>query len=276
MAQLGDVADAERLHREPHDGTVQSTIGDLVTALVRGVGIEEMLTKLTSASVALVSGADFAKISVIEDGHLRSIAATSKLTVLLDGAQQTAGQGPCLDAINAQKPIRCGDLGTDVRWPRFARSATTAGVRSVLCYPLGMPGVSGATLSLFGFQPGAFGASSDASAAMLANHAAMALVTEEHERQFQAALATRDIIGQAKGMIMERFGVGSARAFTMLKTLSQQTNTPVRHLAVRLVDCAGAHGDNARMSIRNTGEIAGDEDRPLQKGNYSRRATRQR
>jgi transcriptional regulator with GAF, ATPase, and Fis domain len=270
MAQLGNVADPERLHREPHDDTVQSTIAELVTALVRGAGIEEMLAKLTSASVALVPGADFAKISLIDDGHLRSIAATSQLTALLDGAQQTAGQGPCLDAINAQQPIRCSDLRTDVRWPRFARSATTAGVRSVLCFPWTCPGASGATLSLFGSQPGAFGASSDATAAMLANQAAMALVTEEHERQFEAALATRDVIGQAKGMLMERFGVDAARAFTMLKTISQRTNTPVRHLAASLVDRARVHDDDARMSIRDTGETTGDEERSRPKGNYPR------
>jgi transcriptional regulator with GAF, ATPase, and Fis domain len=260
----------ERLPCEPHDGPVQSTVAELVTALVRGAGIEEMLTKLTSASVALVPGADFAKISLIDNGHLRSIAATSQLTALLDGAQQTAGQGPCLDAINAQEPIRCSDLRSDVRWPRFARSVTTAGVRSILCLPLDMPGVSGATLSLFGSQPRAFGVSSDAAAAILANHAAMALVTEEHKRQFRAALATRDVIGQAKGMIMERFGVGSARAFTMLKTISQQTNTPVRHLAASLVDRTRPHDDDARTSIRHTGEITGDEDRPRSKRNFPR------
>ena len=259
--QLGYVADPERLDRESDDGTVQSTIAELVSALVRGAGVEEVLRKLTSASVALVPGAEFAKISLIGNGHLRSIAATSRLTGLLDGAQQTAGEGPCLDAIYAQKPIRCSDLRTDVRWPRFARSATTAGVRSVLCFPWDMPGESGATLSLFGSQPGAFGVSSDAAAAMLANHAAIALAIEEHERQFKAALATRDVIGQAKGMIMERFGVDSARAFTMLKTISQQTNTPVRHLAASLVHPARTHDDDGRTTIRHNGETTRDEHR---------------
>lgn len=252
MLQLGAVADPKRLDRESHQGTIQSKIAELVSALVHGAGVEEMLTKLTSASVALVSGAEFAKISLVEDEHLRSLAATSELAALLDGAQQAAGQGPCLDAINAQKPVRCGDLRTDVRWPRFASAATAAGVHSVLSCPLDMPGVTGATLSLFGSQPEAFGMESDATAAMLANHAAIALVTAEHERQFRAALSTRDVIGQAKGMIMERFGVDSASAFAMLKRISQQTNTPVRQLAASLVDHAGTRDDDARKTSATT------------------------
>ena len=268
--QLGYVADPQRLDREYHDGTVQSTLAELVSALVRGAGIEEMLTKLTSASVALVPGAEFAKISLIGNGHLRSIAATSESIALLDGAQQAAGQGPCLDAVHTQKSIRCSDLRTDVRWPQFARAATTAGVYCVLSCPLDMPGGSGATLALFGSQPGAFRRGSATIAAMLADHAAIALFTAEHERQFRAALATRDIIGQAKGMLMERFGVDSARAFAMLKQISQETNTPVRQLAARLVDLARARDDCARIDIWQTGETTGDEDRSRPTRKYLR------
>jgi len=79
----------------------------------------------------------------------------------------------------------------------------------------------GATLSLFGFRAKAFGAESETIGAMLANHAAIALIHERRERQFRAALASRDIIGQATGMIMERFDVDKYRAFSMLKVISQ-------------------------------------------------------
>jgi transcriptional regulator with GAF, ATPase, and Fis domain len=269
MLQLDNVAERERLDHDSRDGTIQSTIAELVSALVRGAGIEEMLTKLTSASVALVPGAEFAKISLIENGHLHSIAATSELAAVLDGAQQAAGHGPCLDAVNAQTPIRSSDLGTDVRWPRFAVTATSAGVHTVLSCPMDMPGATGAALSLFGSQPGAMGIRADAAAAMLAHHAAIVLFTAEHERQFKAALATRDVIGQAKGMIIERFGVDSARAFAMLKKMSQQTNTPVRQLAAGVVNRAGAR-DDARTSICHNAEITRDEQLSRPERNCSR------
>lgn len=71
---------------------------------------------------------------------------------------------------------------------------------------------------------------------MLASHAAIALLHDNRERQFKAALASRDVIGQAKGMIMERFRVDALHAFAMLTAISQETNTPVRDLAARLVD----------------------------------------
>jgi transcriptional regulator with GAF, ATPase, and Fis domain len=266
----GSAADPERLDHESHDCAVLSTIAELVSAFVRGAGIEETLTKLTSASVALVPGAEFAKISLIGNGHLRSITATSELIALLDGAQQAAGQGPCLDAVHTQKTIYCSDLRTDVRWPQFARAATTAGVHRVLSCPLDMPGVNGATLTLFGSQPGAFGRGSAAIAAMLADHAAIALFTAERERRFRTALATRDIIGQAKGMLMERFDVDSARAFAMLKTISQQTSTPVRQLATSLIDRARARDDDPRISVWHTAETTGDEHRSRPKRKYPR------
>jgi transcriptional regulator with GAF, ATPase, and Fis domain len=236
--ELGHFADPTRLNDERPDSAVQSRIAELAGALVGGADIEDVLIMVTFASVALVPGADFAKISAIDNGRLCSIAATSQLTAVLDGAQQAGGQGPCLDAIIAHKTIRCGDLRTDVRWPRFAPAATNAGVHSALSYPLDVPGAAGATLSLFGSEPEAFAAQSDAIGAMLASHAAIALLNEEQERQFKAALATRDVIGQAKGMIMERFDVDASRAFAMLTAISQETNTPVRDLAARLVDGA--------------------------------------
>jgi transcriptional regulator with GAF, ATPase, and Fis domain len=238
MVQLSDFAETEQLHCELHGSTDQLTIAELTSGFVGGAGIVDVLTKLTSASLALVPGVDLAKISLIDNGCFRSIPATSELTALLDRAQQVAGQGPCLDAINGHKAIRCDDLRTDVRWPRFAPSATAAGVHSVLSCPMDIRCNTGATLSLFGFQAEAFGVESEATSAMLANHAAIALISAKQERQFRAALATRDVIGQAKGMVMERFGVDAPRAFAMLKAISQATNTPVRDLSAKLVDCA--------------------------------------
>lgn len=222
-----------RLNDERPDHAVAPWIAELAAALVAGTGTDDVLGKVTSAAVALVAGADVAKLSVIDHGNLRSIAATSHLAVLLDGAQQAGGQGPCLDAISAHIAIRCGDLRTDVRWPQFATSAASAGLRSVLSCPLDAPG---ATLSLFGFEPEAFAVQSDAIGSMLANHAAIALIKEGHERQFKAALASRDVIGQAKGMIMERLGVEAPHDFAMLKEMSQATNTRVLDFAVEVVN----------------------------------------
>ncbi len=80
-------------------------------------------------------------------------------------------------------------------------------------------------LNLFGTKPDAFTLENEAVGAMLATHAAVALIADDNRLQFQSALASRDIIGQAKGMIMERFNVDAVRAFELLKSLSQNSNT---------------------------------------------------
>jgi transcriptional regulator with GAF, ATPase, and Fis domain len=240
-------ADSERLHQEH-----QSRLAELAGALVGGAAVEDVLTKVATASVALVPGADLAKISVIDNGELRSVATTSDLTALLDRIQRKFGQGPCLDAISAQKAVRCDDLRSDGRWPRFAQSAAAAGVRSVLSCPADIPGATAATLSLFGLQPEAFAMGSDAIGAMLASHAAIALINEEQERRFKAALATRDVIGQAKGMIMGRFDVDASRAFAMLTAISQQTNTPVRDLAGQIVDSLRKPDNHRQVGVTDT------------------------
>jgi transcriptional regulator with GAF, ATPase, and Fis domain len=217
-----------------------------------GAAIEDVLTKVAQASVALIPGADLAKISIIDNGELRSVATTSHVTALLDSAQRKSGQGPCLEAISAQKAVRCDDLCSDARWPRFAQPAAAAGVRSILSCPANISGTTAATLSLFGSQPTAFGMESDAIGAMLASHAAIALINEEQQRRFKAALATRDVIGQAKGMIMGRFGVDASRAFAMLTAISQQTNTPVRDLAGQIVDSLRKPDNHRQVGVTDT------------------------
>lgn len=225
--------------RERHASTLQCTVAELARALAGGAPVAEVLATLTSAALALIPGADCAKISSVKNGHLRSIAATSQLVGSLDIAQDAAQHGPCLDALTRRQTVRCDDLCADVRWPRFASHATTAGVRSVMSSPIDVLGDTAATLSLFGFRSRAFGVESETLGAMLANHAAIAMLTERRARQFKSALATRDGIGQAKGMIMERFDVDADEAFAMLKVLSQESNTPLRIIAAKVVDAKG-------------------------------------
>ena len=174
---------------------------------------------------------------MIRNGRLSSIAATSQLTTSLDRAQQAAGHGPCLEAISVRKRFAATIYapmsdGRDCTFRYDCRGAQ----RFVLSnthsrgYRCDVESFRVPSRSLRG-RIGAVGA-------MLSDHAAIALINDKRERQFKAALASRDVIGQAKGMIMERFGVDAPRAFAMLTAISQETNTPVRDLAARLVDCA--------------------------------------
>ena len=85
-------------------------------------------------------------------------------------------------------------------------------------------------LNLFTLEPDVFTVERQAVGAMLATHAAVALIADDERLQFQSALASRDIIGQAKGMIMERFDTDAVRAFELLTRLSQNSNTRIAEL----------------------------------------------
>lgn len=217
-----------------YDEKVRAAMAALIQAFDGRTSAEEVLRRVTTAAVDLINGVDDAAVLVIGDGLLRSTAPTSDLGFALAAAQRKAGQGPCLDAIGGRTVIRSDDLRTETRWPHFVRIAMALGVHSVLSYRLDTYGARAATLSFFGCKPDAFGMESQAFGATLAAHASIALITDDRRHQFESALASRDVIGQAKGMIMERFDVDAVRAFEILKRISQNSNTPVNDIARRL------------------------------------------
>ena len=177
---------------------------------------EDTLAGVSAAAVDLIRGVDCADVLLIHDGDFRSIAATSALAPLLDQAQRQTGEGPCPDASATAVMIRCDDLREDPRWPGFARAAVAAGVLSVLSFQLYTHGADSGALNLFGFGTGTFDDESEVIGAMLATHAAVALIAANRQHQFESALASRDIIGQAKGILMERYDVDAVRAFELL------------------------------------------------------------
>ncbi|WP_254704660.1 ANTAR domain-containing protein [Rhodococcus pyridinivorans] len=126
----------------------------------------------------------------------------------------------------------------DDRWPAFASRAARLGARSMLAVPLYTTDDTIGALNLHSSHAGAFDDGSIDIASTLATHAAFATVAAVREEQFRAALASRDVIGQAKGVLMERFGIDAESAFGMLRRLSQERNQLVRDLAVEVVETA--------------------------------------
>jgi AmiR/NasT family two-component response regulator len=94
----------------------------------------------------------------------------------------------------------------------------------------------GGALNLLGRKPREVDHAAEAVGAMLATHAAIALIAANKERQFKSALASRDLFGQAKGIIMNRYSVDAVRAFEMIIKLSQDSNTPARVIAQQIID----------------------------------------
>jgi GAF domain-containing protein len=215
---------------------LRQTMTELTRQFARPTDIGVTLRGVTASSVDLIDGVQSADVLLISDADLfQSVAATSQLAVDMDGLQRRFGEGPCLDAAAGDSVVLCNDLCEDRRWPRFAEAALAAGVHSLLSFQLYTHNARKGALNLFGSKPDVFTSEVEAVGAMLATHAAIALIADDVRLQFQSGLASRDIIGQAKGMIMERFNVDAVRAFELLTKLSQNSNTRLAKVAEEIV-----------------------------------------
>ncbi|CAN5337541.1 GAF and ANTAR domain-containing protein [soil metagenome] len=211
-------------------------MAELTENFASKAGPDAILASVTSSAVGIIDGVDWADILLITDGQFESLAPTGDLVRELDDLQRAFQQGPCLEAAVADAVIRSADLRDEPRWPRFAEAAVARGVESVLSFQLYSHRAGRGALNLFGREAHTFSAEAEAIGAMLATHAANALVAADRQHQFDSALATRDVIGQAKGVLMERFGVDAVQAFDLLSTLSQNSNTPLRQIAAQVVE----------------------------------------
>lgn len=200
------------------------------------------LDHLVSLCTEAVRSCDGASISVLDSGQIRTLAASSDSLVEVDRLQQELGQGPCCDAVRSLA-VRshadrvAGDLVADRRWPEWGpRANAVAGVRSLLSYRLFSSEDSAGTLTLYAAETDAFGHEDLLEGQVLAAHASVALATDHKERQLQDALERRTVIGQATGILIERFGLTPDQAFAAMRRVSQQHNVKLHAIAQHLVD----------------------------------------
>jgi ANTAR domain-containing protein/GAF domain-containing protein len=219
---------------------LREVIADLTDRFAERTDIEEALAGITSAAVHLIPGVASADVLIITDADdYRSLAATSPLATDMAQLQRRHRQGPGLDAADGETMVLSNDLRAERRWPTYAAAAVKAGVLAALSFQLHTPQQQDPTrravLTLVSHLPDTFNREAQTVAAILAAHAATASIAHDRGAQFQSALATRDAIGQAKGMIMERFDVDAAHAFGLMKKLSQDSNIRVVDVAAQIV-----------------------------------------
>lgn len=228
------------------DGDILRVAEDALRTLRDRPTADVNIDELTRNALAAVSGAEHAGITVAcEDGTVHTAAATDQYPNLLDKIQQRHGDGPCLSAAWENHVIRIDDLTTVQRWPGYCRDAVEqTPIRSVMSFQLfASPHTVGA-LNFFADRPFAFDDDAVETGVIVATHTAMCWQALRRDQQFRSALATRDIIGQAKGIIMERFNVDAVQAFEILKRLSQGSNTKLVEIAHQLIE-RRRHGDDS-------------------------------
>ena len=212
-------------------------MADLARKVAAPRDIEDVLDGVTSSTVELLSGADTAGVLLVSKGNkFESLSGTSELIYELDRLQEKFNEGPCLDAAVNDLVVRTEDFQAEARWPRYSRAVCELGVRSSISFKLYTGDRTAGALNVFSQRPHSFDADSEIIGSILAAHAAAAILASRDSQQLQAALLSRDLIGQAKGILMERFKVDAIGAFDMLRKLSQQMNVRLAEVAERVVD----------------------------------------
>jgi GAF domain-containing protein len=199
------------------------------------------LAEITDSATRAVPGAQWAGLTMVSkrDG-IRNIAATHPYVIALDDVQRRDQQGPCLTAAWENHTIYVEDLLTDERWPSYRASALElTPIRSIVSFRVFAGEHASGALNFFAERPHAFTEEAIELGLIFATHAAIAWGIKRRNQQFQSALASRDVIGQAKGMLMERFDIDAVQAFDLLKRLSQDGNTPLHYIAERLTSSRG-------------------------------------
>ena len=228
-----------KLEVSPH---LLESLRTLSTLLETEDSLHETLDSVAKLTVGTLPGCDGAGVTLRGNGHAMTAAASDEYTLEIDKIQYDSGEGPCLTALETSEFQSIEAASEESRWPEFCRHAVDNGFGSCLSFPLNNAGSLGA-LNVYSKSERAFDETSRAVGEIFASQATVALrnasiyvAARQLASQLTEAVQTRDLIGQAKGILMEREGVTDAEAFEMLRTISQNSNVKLRDVAQRLLD----------------------------------------
>jgi GAF domain-containing protein len=198
--------------------------------------LQATVDRIAEHTVGLIDGCDAAGILTLRGRTVRTIAATDDIVRVSDAAQGELREGPCFNAVAAEESVQhipdlreAGD-----RWPHYAPRAVELGLRSAMGFRLFTRHNTLGALNVYSFEPNAFSPQDEHVGWLLASHAAVAFAHARTEEQLQAALQSRDEIGQAIGIVRERFHLGQDQAFAVLKRTSQDLNIKLRDIAEKI------------------------------------------
>jgi GAF domain-containing protein len=222
---------------------------------------EATLHRMVGLAVEIIPGADYAGVSRMSGRAVTTPAWSDDLVLRIDEEQYALDQGPCLSAIRLRGTFEADDLAADERWPAFGPRAAEMGIASLLSFrlhtssqddeikqdttapPAGPDAVTLGALNLYARDRDAFGDADHRTGALFAAYASVALEAAEAYRDaraqaegLQVALESRDVIGQAKGILMAREQITAEQAFDILRATSQHLNVKLREIAQRVAE----------------------------------------
>ena len=236
---------------EAYGPTLVASFAELARQLFGSEGVADVVPPVLKFTTGVVAGCDWASVTLWRHGHVVDVVSSDAVAAELDDIQFGTGIGPATAALQSENPIYVPDLAGSPRWPVVAATAAQLGVASSLSHglfvhqpaqwsPLG-------TFSLYSATPDAFSHDDQEFGSILAAYLAVGVAmvhrrdeVDHREAALHRGLSTRDVIGQAKGILMERQRLSAGDAFDLLRRASQRLNR-------RLVDVA--------EHLTETGEI---------------------
>ena len=208
---------------------------EVARALRAERSVQATLDRIVHLAVDTIDGCDHACVSLVRRDGITTPAANDEVGPKVDDIQYEASEGPCLDAIREHAVFVTDDLSQEDRWPNFSkRVAEATGVHSALSYRLFVEEDTLGALNLYSKDTAAYDEEDKAVGSIFAAHAAVALSAALNQQQLEEAVASRDVIGQAKGILMARQQVSADEAFEMLRRASQRLNVKLRDVAKRV------------------------------------------
>lgn len=220
----------------------EQNLADLLAAAARDLGsqnVEQTLERSVHLAVELIDGCDACAITVVRRGTaLYTPVSTGELPTRGDALQYELGEGPCMDAVWHAEVVISADLGHEERWPTWGRRVVAdLGARSMMCIRLFADEQTLGALNMYSTRVNAFAGESDqAEGQALAAHVAVAFAAAQQIEGLNTALINRTVIGQAEGILMERFGISGDRAFQVLRRVSSHTNLKLHRVATELIE----------------------------------------
>jgi GAF domain-containing protein len=203
--------------------------------------LDATLAQITTAAVEVLPNVQLSSITVRHrDGTLTTVAPTDDLLLRLDGEQYRLQEGPCYQAATDERQVVSSDLGADPRFPRYGAAAVAEGIRAQIGVRLFDSPTSHGALNLYSERVGAFDDIGSLSE-LFAHQAGQAVAYAQEVGNLAEAVRTRTSIGQAVGIVMERYGLNDERAFAFLQRLSSHRNVKLRLVAQEIVDETSAN-----------------------------------
>lgn len=209
--------------------------------------LADTLHRIAHSARDTVPGAEYASITVRRpDARLDTIATTDALAVELDAIQYELREGPCYDAVTDTDMSYCPDLAADRRWPSYSPRANSLGLGAQLAVRLSSAEGTYTGLNLYSKAVGAFGPEPSQVAQLFSSHARVALGFARELDSLRGAVGTRQVIGEAMGILMERYKLTEDRAFEFLIRTSQTSNVKLRTVAAEIVATSSTSPSKAR------------------------------